>query len=108
VTFEQSHFKVSITRRSISAELLIKNIGAPHLKANSTHHVYNFGPFSLNQTERQLLRHGEPMRLPPKAFDVLLVLIQNRACLVTKEQLLHEVWPDAFVEKRISASTSRT
>jgi TolB-like protein len=37
--------------------------------------------------------------LAPKAFDVLLVLIQNRGCLVTKEQLLQEVWPDAFVEE---------
>lgn len=61
--------------------------------------VYNFGPFSLNQTERQLLRYGEPVRLAPKTFDVLLVLIQNRGCLVTKEQLLQEVWPDAFVEE---------
>ena len=77
----------------------MKNIVAPHLKTNSTLHVYNFGAFSLNQTEHQLLRHGEPVRLAPKAFDVLLVLIQNRGCLVTKEKLLQEVWPDAFVEE---------
>jgi TolB-like protein len=37
--------------------------------------------------------------LAPKAFEVLLVLIQNRGCLVTKEKLLEEVWPDAFVEE---------
>jgi len=61
--------------------------------------VYSFGPFCLNQTEQQLLREGTRVRLAPKAFDVLFVLIQNRGCLVTKERLLEEVWPDAFVEE---------
>ena len=65
-------------------------------KAN---HIYRFGSFTLNEAEQQLLRNGEPVRLAPKAFDVLLVLIQNRSCLVTKEKLLEEVWPDAFVEE---------
>lgn len=65
----------------------------------AVNHVYYFGPFSLNQTEQQLLREGARVRLAPKAFDVLFVLIQNRGCLVTKERLLEEVWPDAFVEQ---------
>jgi DNA-binding winged helix-turn-helix (wHTH) protein len=62
-------------------------------------HVYQFGPFSLNQMERLLLRDGEPVHLAPKAFEVLLVLIQNKGCLVTKERLLREVWPEVFVEE---------
>ncbi|HKU73839.1 MAG TPA: winged helix-turn-helix domain-containing protein [Pyrinomonadaceae bacterium] len=61
--------------------------------------IYRFGSFTLNEAEQQLLRNGEPVRLAPKAFDVLLVLIQNRGSLVTKEELLEEVWPDAFVEE---------
>src|SRR6185503_5843587 len=61
--------------------------------------VYHFGPFSLDQVERLLLREGQPVHLAPKAFDVLLVLIHNRGCLVTKERLLKEVWPDVFVEE---------
>ncbi len=61
--------------------------------------IYRFGSFTLNEAEHQLLRNGEPVRLAPKAFDVLLVLIQNRGSLVTKEELLEEVWPDAFVEE---------
>src|SRR5688572_7820276 len=51
-------------------------------------HVYYFGAFCLNSLERQLLHNGEPVHLSPKAFDVLLVLIQNKGCLVTKEKLL--------------------
>lgn len=61
--------------------------------------MYYFGSFCLNQTEKQLLRHGEPVRLAPKAFDLLLVLIQNQGNLVTKERLLAEVWPHVFVEE---------
>src|SRR6185503_14104164 len=83
----------------------MKNPKGPPKKAGKiqaalpVNRVYNFGPFCLNQTEQQLLREGTRVRLAPKAFDVLFVLIQNRGCLVTKERLLEEVWPDAFVEE---------
>src|SRR5215467_11847076 len=65
----------------------------------TTDRVYNFGSFSLNAAEQQLLRNSKAVPLPPKAFAVLLVLIQNRGCLVTKDRLLAEVWPDVFVEE---------
>ena len=67
--------------------------------SQTTDCVYYFGSFSLNEAEQQLLRNDEPVRLAPKAFDVLRVLIHHRGCLVTKERLLEEVWPDAFVEE---------
>jgi DNA-binding winged helix-turn-helix (wHTH) protein len=62
-------------------------------------HVYYFGSFCLDQEERQLSCNGKTVRLTPKTFDVLLVLIQNKGCLVTKERLLEEVWADVFVEE---------
>lgn len=65
----------------------------------SANDVYYFGSFSVNLAEKQLRRRGEPIRLAPKAFDLLLVLIQNEGSLVTKEQLLAEVWPHVFVEE---------
>lgn len=61
--------------------------------------VYYFGSFCLDQAEQQLLRNGEPIKLGPKVFDILLVLVQNNGCLVTKEKLLEEVWPNTFVEE---------
>jgi TolB-like protein len=81
-----------------------KSKGNPkHLVSAETSHtasqVYCFGSFCLNQAERLLLRNGRPIRLAPKVFDVLLLLIQNSGCLVTKEKLLREVWPDKFVEE---------
>lgn len=66
---------------------------------HEANHVYYFGSFCLNEAERQLLRNGKRVRLAPKAFEVLLVLIQNKGCLVTKEKLLEAIWPDVFVEE---------
>jgi len=77
----------------------IPTISASTTSFQTANCIYYFGSFSLNEAEQQLLRNGEPVRLAPKAFDLLLVLIQNRGCLVTKKRLLEEVWPDAFVEE---------
>jgi DNA-binding winged helix-turn-helix (wHTH) protein/tetratricopeptide (TPR) repeat protein len=60
---------------------------------------YEFGHFRLNPAEHQLLRHGQTVRLTPKAFETLLVLVEHRTHLVTKEALLKAVWPDTFVEE---------
>lgn len=80
---------------------VLKNLQrkSKRIASSRANRIFHFGSFSLNEAEQQLLRNGEPVRLAPKAFDVLRVLIQNRACLVTKEKLLQEVWPDAFVEE---------
>src|SRR3954464_2755573 len=40
-----------------------------------------------------------PVALTPKAFEVLLVLVQNGSRLTTKEELMQKVWPDSFVEE---------
>ena len=58
-----------------------------------------FGEFTLDVAERLLLRAGRPVPLTPKAFDVLAVLTARSGRLVTKDELLREVWPDSFVEE---------
>ena len=60
---------------------------------------YEFGPFQLEPAERRLLRDGQHVALPPKAFDVLVVLVSRADHLVSKEDLLKQVWPDTFVEE---------
>lgn len=67
--------------------------------AREPNHIYYFGSFCLDPAERLLSLNGKTIRLAPKAFDVLHVLIQHQGCLVTKERLLEEVWPDVFVEE---------
>src|SRR5579859_117438 len=60
--------------------------------------LYRFGQFELNARRRTLSRAGSPIPLTPKAFDVLLFLVQNPNRLITKEELLQAVWRDTFVE----------
>ena len=61
--------------------------------------LYCFGQFVLDPGRRTLSRADSPVALTPKAFDVLLFLVQNPNRLVTKEQLLQAVWGDTFVEE---------
>ena len=62
-------------------------------------YLYAFGPFLLDAGQRLVLRDGEPVPLPPKAVDTLLPLVRNAGRLVGKDDLMGEVWPDAFVEE---------
>jgi TolB-like protein/DNA-binding winged helix-turn-helix (wHTH) protein len=62
-------------------------------------HLYEFGPFVLNPAERSLLRDGQRVRLRPKVFDVLLVLVENSGHLVEKDELMRAVWPGQYVEE---------
>jgi len=61
--------------------------------------LYEFGPFRIDSAERRLLRNGEPVPLTPKAFDTLLVLVRRSGHLVSKEELMREVWPQGQVEE---------
>ncbi len=58
-----------------------------------------FGAFRLDLGRRQLLRDGQAISLPGKAFDVLLVLLQRPGETVTKDDLMKAVWPNTFVEE---------
>ncbi len=46
---------------------------------------------------RRILRNGAEQRLPRKAFDLLVVLLDSRPKVVTKDALIKRVWADAFV-----------
>ena len=61
--------------------------------------LYEFGPFSLDPAERVISRDGIPLPLTPKVFDTLVCLVRNRGRLLTKDELLKEIWPDTFVEE---------
>ena len=61
--------------------------------------LYRFGEFVLDPGRRTLSRADSAVALTPKAFDVLLFLVQNPNRLVSKEELLQAVWGDTFVEE---------
>jgi TolB-like protein/DNA-binding winged helix-turn-helix (wHTH) protein/Tfp pilus assembly protein PilF len=61
--------------------------------------LYEFGAFRLDANERLLVRGGQAIPLTPKAFDLLLALVEQPGRLLGKEALLKTVWPDSFVEE---------
>jgi TolB-like protein/DNA-binding winged helix-turn-helix (wHTH) protein len=62
-------------------------------------YLYRFGQFAVDSRKRTLSLADSPISLTPKAFDVLLFLVQNPNRPVTKEELLQAVWGDTFVEE---------
>src|SRR5262245_62885630 len=61
--------------------------------------IWEFGPFRLDETERLLLRAGEPVGLTPKVFDTLVALLERSGRLVEKDELMAKLWPDTFVDE---------
>jgi eukaryotic-like serine/threonine-protein kinase len=62
-------------------------------------HWFEFGPFRVDLLTHRLLRGGEVVALQPKAFDTLVVLIENRGRVVERAALMKTLWPDSFVEE---------
>ena len=69
--------------------------------------VFRFGDFVLDGSQRRLLRSGKDVYLPPKTFDLLLHLLQNRGRVLTKDELLEAVWPDVNVVENTLAQRIR-
>ncbi|HVJ51832.1 MAG TPA: winged helix-turn-helix domain-containing protein [Aliidongia sp.] len=61
--------------------------------------VISFGPFRLFPVNRLLEKGGVPVPLGDRAFDVLLLLIEHAAEIVSKATLLARVWPDVTVDE---------
>lgn len=60
---------------------------------------YQFGQFELDSTELVLRRNGEIVPLTPKALQALSLLIQNSGRVVSRKEMIEELWRDAFVEE---------
>jgi TolB-like protein/DNA-binding winged helix-turn-helix (wHTH) protein/tetratricopeptide (TPR) repeat protein len=59
--------------------------------------LYEFGPFRLDPVGRRLFRDGQPVALTPKAFDALVVLVENHGTRLSREELVRRIWPDTTV-----------
>src|SRR5215510_14149820 len=62
-------------------------------------HLFEFEPFVIDVRGGILLKDGAKVPLTPRAFQILLVLVQHAEQVVDKDQLMKEVWPDIFVEE---------
>src|SRR5215472_10469777 len=61
--------------------------------------IYQFGPFQLDTAEHRLRRDGVEVPLQLKAFETLCLLVECAGRLVTKEELLSQIWPGTIVEE---------
>ena len=75
--------------------------------------VIRFGDCELDLDLQELRRNGERVGIEPQVFDVLAYLVSHRGAVVSREELLDEVWGDRFVSfsalsSRISAARQAT
>jgi DNA-binding winged helix-turn-helix (wHTH) protein len=57
----------------------------------------SFGPFRLLRARRLLLKGNEPIPVGGRAFDLLIALVERPGEVVSKSELIAEVWPETFV-----------
>jgi TolB-like protein/DNA-binding winged helix-turn-helix (wHTH) protein/Tfp pilus assembly protein PilF len=60
----------------------------------------SFGEFTLDLASRELRRGVEPVRLSPKAFQLLEILVTNRPKALSKAELQDRLWPRTFVVEK--------
>jgi DNA-binding winged helix-turn-helix (wHTH) protein len=58
---------------------------------------FTFSDCVIDFDGREVLREGKALALPPKAFQLLAMLIQTRPKAVSKARIHEELWPDTFV-----------
>jgi TolB-like protein/DNA-binding winged helix-turn-helix (wHTH) protein/Flp pilus assembly protein TadD len=61
--------------------------------------IYEFGKFVLDPQEKTLLADGQPIHLPAKEFETLLLLVENNGLALSKDEMLETIWPGTYVEE---------
>src|SRR5215471_6189189 len=59
--------------------------------------IYQFNGVRVDLRAFQAFRGDGPLSMEPKAFEVLVFMIENRGRLVEKQEILDRVWPDTSV-----------
>src|SRR5208283_723924 len=67
--------------------------------------MFQFGEFQIDALARTLRREEEIVTLNRRAFDVLLYLVQNPGRVLTRDELLKNVWPETFVDENSLAQS---
>src|SRR5580698_7807201 len=70
-----------------------------------TEGIFQFGEFRVDARARTLRREEELLTLNRRAFDVLLYFVQNPGKILTREELLKNVWAESFVDENSLAQS---
>jgi len=65
----------------------------------SDDHVISFGPFRFDRRGLHLSAHGKPVRVQPKALQVLRCLVARPREVVLKDEIMRLVWHDTIVSE---------
>lgn len=68
---------------------------------SNEHNIYEFDDFSIDLNEKKLFKLGEQVPLKPKAFRLLMLLVENAGSVVTNEESLNIIWAETFVEEGV-------
>lgn len=61
--------------------------------------IYEFEEFALDASHLMLRRGGEDLPMTPKQVETLLALVERGGEIISKDDLMNRLWPDAFVEE---------
>ena len=76
----------------------MRSVETPELLcASGGHVIYRFGEFRVDVRTRRLLQNEQEVHLSPKAFELLIMLIENRAQAMSKAALQQKLWPSTYV-----------
>ena len=62
-------------------------------------HYYEFDEFRLDAGNPGLWHEGKLVSIPPKVLEILILLVEKRGEIVSREDLMETVWKDTFVEE---------
>jgi Tol biopolymer transport system component/DNA-binding winged helix-turn-helix (wHTH) protein len=61
--------------------------------------LYKFGSFFIDTQTKVLIKENKPVPIKPKVYDTLLVLVEGRGNVLTKDDLMEKIWSDTAVEE---------
>lgn len=67
-------------------------------KALVSNDLYAFGIFQLDTCSEQLFARDESVKLAPKVYQCLVLLVKSEGRIVTKDEFFEKVWVETFVE----------
>ena len=66
--------------------------------------IYRFDDFTLEPATRRLRHRDQDIHLSPKAFDLLMLLVEGRSRAISKNDLHQQLWPSTYVVESNLAS----
>ena len=77
----------------------LRSVSSHAVAAPLAGEVYTFGPVRVDVARHAVWRDGQPLSLAPKTYELLLILLRSGGHVLSRQELLHALWPDTFVEE---------